>query len=933
MALRYRDLGDIVVERDGEPVPVVGGRLRTALGLLLVHADRPVSVDALVDALWSGSAPPGAASTVESHVFRLRRVLEPDRPRGAASRVLAHEAAGYRLLAGPDEVDSRRFERLARDAEDLLTAGRTAQALVVTREALGSWRGRPFGELSDEPWAEATVARLEELHGQVRERHVDALLAEGDADAALVELEGALRDHPLREHLWAQRMLACHRAGRPDSALATFIEARTLLLDELGVEPGRELRELHARLLAEDPALDGPRRAPTAPAIGVLLPSRRVLVGRRAEVDRVAEAVARAGLVTVVGPAGCGKTALAVEAARAAAPAFPDGVRFVDLTGARAAEEVLDAVGGAFGLAVPASDAVRAHLGGLRLLLVLDHCGRVLDAVADLADALLSDGAAVTVLATCREPLDVPGETVVPLAPLPPPDPEDPALAQAPAVRLFLDRARLPDADLALVAEICRAVDGLPLAVELAAARTRAFGLPEILAQVTADPSGLAAVGRAHRGLTLRETVAQTVALLNADETAVHAAVSVVSGPFTVELAATLAALPADRTGAAVAGLVHRSLLSPLGPVAPGRPSRFAQLATVRGQAASVAEDPEALHLRRDRWVAELAGALPRLGSAAETTWFARLDDDRAALQATLVHAVVDLPSAAGVAVVGRVAQYLYHRGLSLEARRRLERAVTLDLGTALDRVLVRLALAGFRGLAGEADPDLLTGAADPALRGARPAADPAARGSGVPVPSPVDLLVDRLAVVAGTWLAGVGAEAVAPVLDAVRAVAAGSPDPHTLLLVDVTALLAGRGDAAAVFARGEALDDHFSCWVAAVVAAADALRAGAVEDGLRWTDRLLAAHRSHGVVEAPFLLELRGGLLARAGRDREAVREFGAAHAHLTRAGIGWPHTEWAPPLLAAARAALPEAEADAAWSEGARLGLADLVEARTPR
>ena len=933
MALRYRDLGEIAVERDGVPVPILGGRLRSALGILLVHAGRPVSPDALVEALWAESAPPGAASTLESHVFRLRRVLEPDRARGAASRVLAHEPAGYRLLAGPDEVDSLRFERLAREADDLLTTGRSGQALVVTREALASWRGRPFGELADEPWAEATVARLDELHGQVRERHVDALLAEGDPEAALLELEGALREHPLSERLWAQRMLACHRAGRPDRALATFTEARTLLLDELGVEPGRGLRDLHARLLAEDPTLDGPRRVPaasTAITADVLLPSRRVLVGRAAEVDRVAALVAENGLVTVVGPAGCGKTGLAVEAARAAAPAFADGVRFVDLTAARAAEQVLDAVGAALGLAVPATDAVRAHLRGLRLLLVLDHCGQVLDAAADLADALLSDDAAVTVLATCREPLDVPGETVVPLDPLPPPDPEDPA--GSPAVRLFLDRARLAEPDLDLVARICLAVDGLPLAIELAAAGTRAFGLPEILAQVTADPSGLAAVGRSHRGRTLREAVAQTVALLDADEAAVHTAVSVVPGPFTVGLAAALAALPADRAGAAVAGLVHRSLLSPLGPVHAGRPSRFAQLATVRGQAASLTDDAEALHLRRDHWVADLAAELPRLGSGAETAWFARLDDDLAALQATLVHAVVDRPSATGVAVLGRVAQYLYHRGRSLEARHRLERAVTLDVGTPLDRTLVGLALTGFRALAGEATPPaaVLGGLADPAdLAELADRADRADRDRSV-----ADLLVDRLALVAGTLMAGIGTEAVEPVRAAVEKLAAGSTDPHTLLLVDVTALLAGRAttSAAEVFARGEALDDHFTCWVAACVAAADALRAGAVEDGLRWTDRLLAAHRSHGIVEAPFLLELRAGLSARAGRARAAVVEFGAAYAHLTRAGIGWPHTEWAPPLLAAARAGLAEADADAAWAEGARLGLAELTPLNPP-
>jgi DNA-binding SARP family transcriptional activator len=902
MGLRYRDLGEIVVERAGAVVPVVGGRLRSTLAMLLVHAGRPVSPEALVDAVWSGAPPPGAASTLESHVFRLRRVLEPDRGRGAASRVLVYEPAGYRLLAEPDAVDSLRFERLAAEAEDLLGSGRSAQALAVTREALASWRGRPYGELADEPWAEATVARLEERRGQVRERHVEALLAEGDPDAALVELETALREHPLRERLWALRMLARYRAGRTDEALATFIEARTLLLDELGLEPGPELRELHGRILAEDPALVGPRRAaPARPE--VVLPSRCVLVGRAADLDRVTAALGKAPLVTLVGPAGCGKTGLAVEAARAAADRFPDGVRFVDLSAARDADGVVDAIAGAVGVAVPATDEVRARLRGLRMLLVLDDCDTVLDPVADLADRLLAEDAAVTVLATSREPLDVPGEEVLGLAPLP---------VDA-AVRLFLDRARLPaPPDTEEVARICLAVDGLPLAIELAAARTRAFGTGEVLAQVTADPSGLAAVGRAHRAdhhRTVREAVAQSFALLEPDEAAVHAAVSVVAGPFTARLAGVLAALPPDRAQDAVAGLVHRSLLSPLGPLAPGRPSRFLQLATVRGHARHALTDPETHHLRRDRWLGELAGAAPRLGSPAEVDWHAPLDDDLAAVRATLTHAVGDRPSALGVAVVGRLAQYLYGRGLSLEARRRLEQAAALDLGEPLDRALVRLGLAGFRALAGEPSPELV---ALPAVRD-MPEAD-------------ARVLVERLAVVAGTLAAGIGAQAVPPVLAAITQAADGSGDPHVRLLVDATALLAGAGSAAAVFARGEALEDHFTCWVAAVVAAADALRSGAVDEGLRWTDRLLAAHRSHGVVEGPFLLELRAGLLTEAGRAEEAVRLFGAAKAHLTRAGMAWPHTEWAPGLLARARAALAPDIAEAAFAEGARLTVADL-------
>ena len=268
--IRFHDLGALTLERDGTPVPVGGARLVAALGLLLVHAGRPVSVDALAEAMWGGETTPRSASTLDSHIWRLRRLLEPDRGRGAPAELLLRDAAGYRLLATTDQVDSMRFARLADETVDLLTAAQPERALRRADEAVALWRGRPFTPHSDEPWARPAVARLEELHGQVRERRIEALLAVGDPERALVELEPAIAADPLRERLWTHRMLAAYRCGRTDQALTTYRDARELLLDELGVEPGPELRELHRRILADDATLRGPARGPSpAPKPGV----------------------------------------------------------------------------------------------------------------------------------------------------------------------------------------------------------------------------------------------------------------------------------------------------------------------------------------------------------------------------------------------------------------------------------------------------------------------------------------------------------------------------------------------------------------------------------------------------------------------------------------------------------------------------------------
>lgn len=728
--VRFRDLGTLLVEHDGDLRPVGGARLDSALAVLLVHADRRVGPEVMAAALWGVDAPPRSSSTLDSHVWRLRRVLEPHRARGVPSSLLLSDHGGYRLVVTVDQVDSLRFEQLAADAADLLAGGQPDRALRRADQALALWRGRPFTPVTDEPWAAATVARLQELRGQIRERRIEALIAVGDPDRALVELEPAVAEEPLREGLWAHRMWAYHRAGRTDRALAAYREVRALLRDELGVDPGAELRDVHARILADDPARGAPSRRtddPVPPAVPVVpaavrLPVRRTrLVGRDAELARLTRLVPAHALTTVVGAAGCGKTRLATEVARAAAAVFPDGVWFVSLTSAVDAAGVVDAVASAVGATVPAAGSARAALRAFtrdrRVLLLLDNCEHVLDAAAELVEDLLAEGSELAVLATSREPLDVDGEHVEHLHPLalPAPDARDPAAA--PAVDLFLQRLPEPPdgctgrnaEDLALAAVIATVVDGVPLALELAAARARAYTLAEIAAQVAADPSSLARIGRGPAGQpsTVREAIDGSYRLLPADEARLHRLLPAVAGPFTADLAAALADPPErDDVVDRLTRLAHRSLLEPLGPLRPGGRSRFAQLATVRGHAAHAAgregDGGRAAADRRDRFTQGLLRRRPRLGVAAERAWLEAVDDDLAAVRATLQRTLVDAPAAAGVESIPFLALYWYYRGMFVEGRRWIERAVAEEERAGPRRARPRPARVGSPALPAE---------------------------------------------------------------------------------------------------------------------------------------------------------------------------------------------------------------------------------------
>ena len=970
-ALRIRDLGPLEVERAGTPVGLGGTRLAAALSLLLVNAGQHVSVDALADAMWGAESPARSPSTLDSHIWRLRKALEPQRLRGSPSAVLRRDRGGYRLTADAVSIDSARFTALADSTRDLLAAGRAADARDAADEALRLWRGQPCAGFADEPWAVATVARLTEVRDQLRELLAEALLASGSPHRALLTLGPGLADTPLRERLWVLRMLAQHRLGRAEESLRSYSQVRTLLLDELGLEPGAELRELHGRILAEDPTLTGPSPARVVPAAQtpgpppgsppqepagpsspptaapdldeqpeVHLPHRvSSLVGRQQELDELSRVVPRTGLTTLVGPAGCGKTRLAIEVARTLAGHFHGGVWFVDLTAARDAGSVLATVLSALAFA-PADtarpgQAVRVFLRDRRALLVLDNCEQVLDPVAELLDDWLRDPAGLVVLATSREPLEVDGEQVHPVGPLPLTT-DDGDTAASPAVALLLDRLAAAGADpqdlgrLSAVVQIATAVDGVPLALELAAGRARAFTLEEIAHQVTADPSSLARLGRGssqHR--TVRAAIEQSYALLPADEAVVHRGLSVLPGPFTVAAADAVQRGPGtgeDTSGTAdlIARLVHHSLLVPLGPVRTGGPSRFTQLATIRGHAghaASAAGESAALRRRRDDWVHHVVRRKPPLGHVTESSWFDALDDDLPALRAALQHQLVDEPAADGVWLAARLGTFWYFRSKTIEGRRWAERALELEpLADPLSAALLRLILAHHLASGGRDD------LAEPHVAAAFALLDDSGQAASRLVAEMQVLLMHSLVMAGGV----VCAEQVAARL---HAVADEHPDPELQLLADACEAHLASGtrtsdeELHALHRRALDLGNVHVALLVSGMAIVAAIRAGDPLRGLAWSDRMVAHRLRLGNSDGPVAFELRALVAAMSGRPREAVRLFSAARTQALRNGLRWPAAEATARVLPEVTRSLEPTEAERAEAAGARLTLADLV------
>ncbi|WP_437027048.1 AfsR/SARP family transcriptional regulator [Streptomyces sp. enrichment culture] len=706
--MRYRILGTTQVLRpDGTAVPLGGARLRALLTVLALRAGRAVPAGLLVEEVWDGDPPADAPGALQALVGRLRRAL------GADAVVSAD--GGYRLAAVPDDVDLHRFERLAGEGTRALADGDAAKAAAVLDDALALWRDPVLPDLPDRTAETArwTTRRLDAL----RARHTAALDL-GQAEQSLPELTALCDGHPLDEPLQALRLRALRDTGRTAEALAAYEDVRRLLADRLGTDPGPELRALHGGLLAPaDPARPVPAdappgtgtprspgasasaEAPRAPATaarprGNLRARLTSFVGRDGDVEALRADLAATRLVTLLGPGGAGKTRLSQEAAEGAGEVARDGVWLAELApvddpadvpeavltavGARetvlyrAGAEEMRAVTGADGQA-RAVERLVEHCGRRRMLIVLDNCEHVVDAAARLTEELLARCPHLTVLATSREPLGVRGESLRPVEPL-----SEPA-----ALRLLADRgaAARPgfrvDADeetAAACAEICRRLDGLPLAIELAAARLRML-TPRQIADRLDDRFRLLTSGSRTvlpRQQTLRAVVDWSWDLLDADEREVLGRLSVFAGG--CDLAAAEAVCgPAALD--ALGSLVDKSLVvaAPVTDRLSGDGMRYRLLETVAEYAGERLDEtggrPAAAraHLTYYRELARTTD--PLLRGARQLAAIERLEREYENLRTALRHAIAERDEQEALCLALSLVWYWQMRDLRVEAR------------------------------------------------------------------------------------------------------------------------------------------------------------------------------------------------------------------------------------------------------------------------
>ncbi|WP_205470942.1 BTAD domain-containing putative transcriptional regulator [Nocardioides sp. SYSU D00038] len=551
-------LGPLAVHGDG-PVDVGSPRHREVLAALVVDAGRVVSTDALLERVWGDGARGGTTANLHAIISRLRARL-----RDGTGIEIATAPPGYRLDAGPGEVDAVRFLDLLAAARAAQAAGETEAARQHVADGLGLWRGAAYADIPH-PFAEAEAARLDGQRLAAEELAGELDLALGHHEPVLDRLPALVAQHPLRESLRALLMRALYRAGRQADALAVYAEVREVLADELGLDPGPELQQLHQRILEHDQSLLVERPAPApavparpaaaeAPATGGLrsdvVPPSSPLLGREQEVAYVRSLLegSTQRLVTLTGVGGVGKTRLAHAVAEAAAASYRDGAVVVSLAPLSDPATVLPEVGRATGLSgVEGLDPVPAlveHLRGQQLLLVLDNLEHLLDAAAPLS-RLVASCPELTVLVTSRTTLRVRGEVQYQVPPLPLPEPQeaDPeVLADSAAVALFVDRAAavapsfaLEPGNAAAVGSICRRLAGIPLAIELAAARVRLMPPAAMLARLEEVMAAGGARDLPPRQRTMRTAIDWSHELLEPAEQELFRRLSVFAGGFTLD--------------------------------------------------------------------------------------------------------------------------------------------------------------------------------------------------------------------------------------------------------------------------------------------------------------------------------------------------------------------------------------------------------------
>ena len=681
----------------GSTVPLRSPLLRRLLAVLAVRTGQVVSVDRIADAVWGDEPPAHIDGALQNLISRLRAALGAN---GGGVTVLTR-APGYMLCAPREAVDATRFEDLAAQAAGAAEAGEVRDAAALFDAALALWRGPAYAEFADEDFARAEAVRLEELRTAAVEDRIDAALVLGHHDQVVPRLEALVAEQPLRERPHAELMLALYRCGRHSDALRVYRDYRQRLNEDLGLEPSPALQRLEAAVLRQDRGLDWkptarvepaqpipfrpPQTAPAEPAAtGNLSPVLPHLVGRGELVTAVTKHLDTARALTLTGPGGVGKTSVALHAAadQRDSGRFRDGVWWCELAAIRDPGAVPAALATALEIqqrqGLTALERLVEYLRPRQLLLVLDNCEHLLAVVAGLVETIMRGCPQVTVLATSRESLGVSNEHVRPIPPLavPPAGTANAAAAvQAASVVLFAQRASaaaphfaVTDANAAGVAEVCRRLDGVPLAIELAAARMRSMSATEVCERLGGRFGLLRSAKRIslERHRTLRAVIDWSYELLEPGERQVFDQLSVFAGEFTLDAAEHVAAGgPVDE--AEVADLLTRLVDKSMVVAAPSdEHTRYRLLETLRDYGRQRLEGSGAegatrrTHLGYTVERAEAANA--QLGSAHHARWArtidGMLDDLRVAHSWALEHGQVDT----ALRLVAALSRYAEHR-------------------------------------------------------------------------------------------------------------------------------------------------------------------------------------------------------------------------------------------------------------------------------
>ncbi|HEX9380049.1 MAG TPA: BTAD domain-containing putative transcriptional regulator [Gaiellaceae bacterium] len=672
MAAQFSLLGPLSLTLDGAPIALGGQKRRALLAVLLLDANHVVSRDRLIDALWGEDPPDTARNTIQVYVSQLRKLL----PEG----VLETAAPGYRLVVEPEAVDLFEFMRLSEEGRTALGAGDAPGAADALEAALALWRGAPLADFAWEPFAQTEIVRLEELRLAALEDRIEADLSLGRHGQLIAELERLVAEHPLRERLRGQLMLALYRSGRQADALAVYQRARRTMVDELGIEPGESLRRLERSILAHDPSLNAPQAGATSPRRVPTPPTP--LLGRERELAALADLVRNEDtrLVTLTGTGGIGKTRLALELVRRLAPEFHNGSAVATIATLRDPALVTRAILEALEIPEvgrdPEEELIRV-LKDSELLLLVDNFEQVLPAARNIA-RLLEAAPALKLIVTSRAPLHVAAEREFPVPPL----------AEDEAAELFIARAQAANPDFALseqnaaaVAELCARLDGLPLAIELAAARTKLLPPTALLSRL-GNRLELLTGGRRdapQHQQTLRMTLDWSYDLLDPDAQRLFARLGVFAGGCTLPSAEAVC----DGDGSVLEGLaalVDESLVVQRETLA-GEP-RFSMLEIVREYAlerlSTSGEGEETRRRHLEHFVVFAEQAEPELIGANQIEWLDRVDHEHDNLRAALAYALETADSSSALRLVVGVRRFWHIHGYLAEGRQVLESALAI---------------------------------------------------------------------------------------------------------------------------------------------------------------------------------------------------------------------------------------------------------------